>query len=1499
MSANPGRTSYQTNIQAQRFTPSPFTDGGFPAPHPQNPYQTQGPPQQQQQQQQQTNPAQNLSNSAPQSQGRLTSMAPPTAPPTPPTQQGQQQQTQQPNAYAVPQGSVQQSRAPPQYARPQQQQVRRQQQPSYMFPTQTIPQYNFVIPTGHIRQTMPISAQHFQQQVYQMPQYYFNPPTQTYSQMTGPPANGQRQTTTPNPGPAATIGPPANEYPYVYEIPQVIQQQPAAPPQQKTGTKKAGPNAIQIINPITGKNIFEEDAPASANNEDKTQSHHQHSHHQQQHHHHNSGSKEDSVEKENAEPQTPVVSAMSDGPSVDITPKHQISKNKSRKPPEPSPQQSPVQSSQSSQPAIPQLVDPPKPVKIEAPKQEVEQPQPVVPHVIASSPVQDSENNNNNNNTNINDNDNNNISSRTSTSNVNITPVVIMQQPQQQISETTTEKPTTPPPSSEQNQIPNQVSDINDTNNNNYQKVTSSSSSTPSNEIEEEIINEQIVNDNDETDRAVVAEVPQDTNNNSTETEEKGAKIESLIQYVDDQWSPENPAGKKYYTRDQLLKLKDALAVAPVDLPEGVSNTLMKFNKEYLTNTLNQQLGLRMPFDAINSVAPKWMNTPGGRSPYPPKRPSQQGKQQIPGGGRQGGQSDRQIIKLHLSLQDDVKLNESENAWKPTHLKKRPDMNEEERETSDVLSKFRSMLNKLTAENFDVLVEQVKTYKIDTMERLDGVIGLLFEKAISEPKFAPTYANLCNEIANIQTVQTNADQPQDKQSKKNSLKVRLITQCQKEFERNKEDSLEFRVIEDKLRENENEPDQQKREERKAELEEHHYRLRQRANGTVKFIGELYKIEMLTTKIMRTCIEMLLNEATEEKVERVCKLLTTIGGKMEASEGRSSLQRYFNILNEMTHPAHKSIRSSRIKFEIQNLQDLRSNNWKARRQDLIPKTMDQMVWEAEQEQMMNNYQNRQSAKEDRQRGNQGYNKRQQPQQDSDGWSVQQNTKSRNQPIQLNKISLPSMSDSSAKLGNASQFQNFMMQTNKFAGLTVDGDSEMPPRFNSGSKNSSMERGDRGSRFYNNGGDNNRYGGRGSSNQGSRNSSQIRSRDNSGSRGGNGGPSRSLQPPPPRHQQPIGASMSFSGTAPMKKPISPIVLTEEEVDKNVKELVTIVDLYRDDKLTVDAAIEKARKHAANKEVLEAIYNKFLDRKDNDRENLMMIVVEMIKNKLVARDDNKQALYKVMQFAPDIQCDVPRVYEYIAQFMGELLIANVLTFQEVYHVSQADECDKENVLRFIFTTVEKRHSANKLQSIVAETNCDLGQFIKDGNFGRWLETNNFTSMVRRGTRGIADVMQQMKRMLQEKSSNDNIMDYIQSTDCTKDPNFIRQLTTIVMEFCCDEYSTGQTQPSYKLNNVKLESLSLLLQRYIDNEINRELQCIYALQHFAFVREYPPGLLNSIFEVLYDNDVLSVEAFEKWKNSDDPSENQGKGVAVCSTRQFFTKLAEDEDDDDDTGSN
>jgi MIF4G domain len=92
-----------------------------------------------------------------------------------------------------------------------------------------------------------------------------------------------------------------------------------------------------------------------------------------------------------------------------------------------------------------------------------------------------------------------------------------------------------------------------------------------------------------------------------------------------------------------------------------------------------------------------------------------------------------------------------------------------------------------------------------------------------------------------------------------------------------------------LKENENEPAHEKREEQKAALEEEHYKLRQRANGTVKFIGELFKIDMLTSKIMRTCIEMLLQEPTEEKVRSAYSNQGSSANQRVLLLGRKGLQ----------------------------------------------------------------------------------------------------------------------------------------------------------------------------------------------------------------------------------------------------------------------------------------------------------------------------------------------------------------------------------------------------------------------------------------------------------------------------------------------------------------------------------------------------------------------------------------------------------------------------------
>lgn len=117
----------------------------------------------------------------------------------------------------------------------------------------------------------------------------------------------------------------------------------------------------------------------------------------------------------------------------------------------------------------------------------------------------------------------------------------------------------------------------------------------------------------------------------------------------------------------------------------------------------------------------------------------------------------RKII-TSMSLNDDVKLNKAEKAWKPST--KKPiqsrvatedvvENDPEEIKTQELFKRVRSILNKLTPQKFKQLMVQVQELTVDTEERLKGVIDLTFEKAISEPDFSVAYANMCRCLSGV------------------------------------------------------------------------------------------------------------------------------------------------------------------------------------------------------------------------------------------------------------------------------------------------------------------------------------------------------------------------------------------------------------------------------------------------------------------------------------------------------------------------------------------------------------------------------------------------------------------------------------------------------------------------------------------------------------------------------------------------------------------------------
>ena len=59
--------------------------------------------------------------------------------------------------------------------------------------------------------------------------------------------------------------------------------------------------------------------------------------------------------------------------------------------------------------------------------------------------------------------------------------------------------------------------------------------------------------------------------------------------------------------------------------------------------------------------------------------------------------------------------------------------------------------------------------------------------------------------------------------------------------------------------------------------------------------------------------------------------------------------------------------------------------------------------------------------------------------------------------------------------------------------------------------------------------------------------------------------------------------------------------------------------------------------------------------------------------------------------------------------------------------------------------------------------------------------------------------------------------------------------------------------------------------------------------------GVLQNLFDTLYDEDIISEEGFNNWEKSKDPNEQEGKGVAMKQVVPFFTWLRQDDEEGSD----
>ncbi|XP_063210033.1 eukaryotic translation initiation factor 4 gamma 3 isoform X14 [Chroicocephalus ridibundus] len=1042
-----------------------------------------------------------------------------------------------------------------------------------------------------------------------------------------------------------------------------------------------------------------------------------------------------------------------------------------------------------------------------------------------------------------------------------------------------------------------------------------------------------------------------DANSGFTESSSEGP----AYQYKPEQWKPLDPEGKKQYDREFLLDFQfmPACIQKPEGLPPISDVVLDKVRGEPIKQVNQPKLPLRTLDPRILPRGPDFTpafadfgrQTSGGRnvagsackvqsnpglpslarcgspacpllvSPHPPLRNLPIGLLNVGPRRSQPGQRREPRKIITVCVKEDVHLKKAENAWKPSLKRENQTEDPENVKTQELFRKVRSILNKLTPQMFNQLMKQVTDLTVDTEERLKGVIDLVFEKAIDEPSFSVAYANMCRCLVTLKVPMA------DKPGSTVNFRKLLLNRCQKEFEKDKADDD---VFEKKQKELEAATTPEEKTRLHDELEEAKDKARRRSIGNIKFIGELFKLKMLTEAIMHDCVVKLLKNHDEESLECLCRLLTTIGKDLDFEKAKPRMDQYFNQMEKIVKERKTS---SRIRFMLQDVIDLRLCNWVSRRADQGPKTIEQIHKEAKIEEQEEQRKVQQlMTKEKRRPGVQRV--------DEGGWNTVQGAKNSRvlDPTKFLKITKPTIDEKiqlvpKAQLGSWGKGSSGGAKASEMDSLrpsatSLNRFSALQPPVSSVSASSA--------------------------------SSELDSRRALTSRGSTGR-EKNDKPLPPSLSRPNtflrgssskellldnqaqeeqrremletvkqltgGMEMDRNSTEAERnkakesaKPEAPPApaqekpsLSEEEIERKCKSIIDEFLHINDFKEAMQCVEELSAQNLLPVFVRVGVEST-LERSQITRDHMGQLLHQLVQSGKLSKQDFFKGFSDTLEMADDMAIDIPHIWLYLAELVTPMLKEGGISMRELIQefskpllpVGRAGV-----LLAEILHLLCKQMSHKKVGALWRESGLSWKDYLPEGEDVHtflmeqkldFTESDCSSSSEALSEKELSaeELNKQLEKLIVEDKANDEqIFDWVEANldeSQMSSPTFLRALMTAVCKAAIIADSS-----SFRVDTAVIKQRVPILLKYLDSDTEKELQALYALQASIVKLDQPPNLLRMFFDCLYDEEVISEDAFYKWESSKDPAEQNGKGVALKSVTAFFTWLREAEEESED----
>eukprot|EP00656_Telonema_subtile_P019619 TRINITY_DN2084_c0_g1_i3.p1 TRINITY_DN2084_c0_g1~~TRINITY_DN2084_c0_g1_i3.p1 ORF type:complete len:1274 (-),score=475.67 TRINITY_DN2084_c0_g1_i3:56-3877(-) len=807
------------------------------------------------------------------------------------------------------------------------------------------------------------------------------------------------------------------------------------------------------------------------------------------------------------------------------------------------------------------------------------------------------------------------------------------------------------------------------------------------------------------------------------------------------------------------------------------------------------------------------------------------------GGDRRGGGGRREDGgrgRVHVPTGPYEPLKSTGNAWAGSSATD---------EFDAAMKRCRTTLNKLTPEKFAKLVEQLVLLASEGETVLCGLIKLIYSKAVTEPTFCEMYARTCRVLhENIVPAVVDGESQEEAAKKANSgFKRVLLTQCQEEFEKPAPERSDA------------EDDQS----HEAALDKH----RKRCGGNIKFVGELYKIDLLTEKIMHQCIRQLLGDIkspAHHDVEALCKLLTTIGHKLDHPKAEAYMSQYFSRLQLMRTSEENEL-PSRLRFLIQDVLDLRRSRWRVRdaqKQD-GPKTLNQV-----------HVDHAKSA------GSQGGGK------GSRGGKGGGKGGGGGQDV-----GPPSMRG--VREGNSS------------GGYGGGNDRGGGQDFRSGGfgGNSGGGNRDRG------GGDGWEVAGAGRS-----------------SRGGGGGQqqprdsrqqSSQRQPALPSGRDPTAAvsipisqgktarrGSAAEAPAPANRD-APKLSPEQAIKKGEGLMAEYLGPGGD----VDEALECVKELApanAYTAVLNNMYMSVLEKKPADRTKLLALVAVCVEKKAIKLEDVAGALLEILPEVDELQMDIPQVGNHVASFAAQYLALG----GELQALNGGFEALKESnkaLKVFLKTLTQLKESTSEQVARDSFTNSGI---VLKSMVASYIPVEEHESEVADGVKGagadwlmpLLGCQEYVTSAFSKDTDGEEMIGWIQqhvAEDLRKGPKFAHIMMRAILNHSNPGKATCSMAKYTKVMQAFFSTDQPVTTPIGKEMLRSQMECLFEVQLYCHEREFKDKLIVNLFSALYQDDIIEEDAFMAWSEDQDDT-TPDKGKAIMSAGQFLQWLEEQDEDDE-----